>query len=147
MRTIKYIIVHCTAGNAKATMEDLAAEFKRKGWTNPGYHYVITSDGQVHQMLDEANISNGVKGYNSISINVAYTGGVDKSGKACDTRTEAQKSSMRTLLKALHAKYPQALIRGHRDFSPDLNHNGSIEPNEWIKFCPAFDAKTEYKDL
>ena len=29
-------------------------EFKRKGWKNPGYHYVVSADGVVHQMLDEA---------------------------------------------------------------------------------------------
>ncbi|MCD8182292.1 MAG: N-acetylmuramoyl-L-alanine amidase, partial [Bacteroides sp.] len=25
---------------------------------------------------------------------------------------------------------------------PDLNHNGEIEPEEWIKECPCFDAMT-----
>ena len=29
---------------------------------------------------------------------------------------------------------------GHRDLSPDLNGNGEIEPEEWIKECPCFDA-------
>ncbi len=38
--------------------------------------------------------------------------------------------------------YPESRIVGHRDLSPDLNHNGEIEPEEWIKECPCFDAAT-----
>ena len=44
-------------------------------------------------------------------------------------------------------KYPEAVIQGHRDFSPDLNGNGRIEKSEWIKLCPCFDAKEEYATL
>jgi hypothetical protein len=45
----------------------------------------------------------------------------------------------------LRKLYPYAKIQGHRDFSPDRNGNGTIEPEEWIKACPSFDAKTEYR--
>jgi hypothetical protein len=31
-------------------------------------------------------------------------------------------------------------VCGHRDLSPDLNGNGEIEPEEWIKQCPCFDT-------
>ena len=64
-----------------------------------------------------------------------------------DTRTEQQKASLLALLMDLRKLYPDAVILGHRDFSPDLNHDGIIEPKEWIKACPSFDAKTEYKRL
>lgn len=143
MRKIKYIAVHCTAGSQKATVNDLLAEFKRKGWKAPGYHYVITADGKIHQLLDTEKVSNGVKGYNSVTVNIAYTGGMD----GVDNRTDEQKKSLVTLLKLLHKRYPDAVIQGHRDFSPDLNGNGKIEKSEWIKMCPSFDAKTEYKDI
>ena len=36
---------------------------------------------------------------------------------------------------------------GHRDISPDLNHNGVVDPWERIKECPCFDAMTEYMDI
>lgn len=143
MRKVKYIAVHCTAGSQKATVNDLLAEFKRKGWKAPGYHYVITADGKIHQLLDTEKVSNGVKGYNSVSVNIAYTGGMD----GVDNRTDEQKKSLVTLLKQLRKRYPDAVIQGHRDFSPDLNGNGKIEKSEWIKMCPSFDAKTEYKDI
>lgn len=143
MREIRYIAVHCTGGNPKATVRDLELEFQRKGWKNPGYHYVITADGRIHQMLDDERISNGVKHYNDITVNVAYTGGLDYA----DTRTDEQKKSLRGLLKILRKRYPTAVIQGHRDFSPDLNGDGEIDSSEWIKYCPCFDAKTEYKDI
>lgn len=143
MRIIKYIAVHCTAGSQKATVNDLLAEFKRKGWKDPGYHYVVTADGNIHKLLDTDKVSNGVKGFNSVTVNIAYTGGMD----GIDNRTDKQKKSLVTLLKLLRKRYPDAVIQGHRDFSPDLNGNGKIEKNEYIKMCPSFDAKTEYKDI
>ncbi len=147
MREIKYIAVHCTASSQTMTVKGLEMEFKRKGWKNPGYHYVVSTDGVVHQMLEDAKVSNGVKGYNSVSVNVAYIGGIDAQGKAVDNRTAAQKKSLRLLLKMLRGRYPKALIQGHRDFSPDLNGDGKISKNEWIKACPCFEAKEEYKDI
>ena len=143
MRNIKYIAVHCTASHQSMTVEGLRKEFKQKGWVNPGYHYVVSADGKITEMLPEDKISNGVKGYNAITVNVAYIGGIDQHGKPI----EAQKASLRSLLKMLHKKYPTAVIQGHRDFSPDLNKDGKITPNEWMKACPCFNAKEEYANL
>lgn len=147
MRTIKYIAVHCTASSQKGTIAHLLAHFRARGWKSPGYHYVIEADGNIVQLLDEEKKSNGVKGFNSVSINVAYVGGIDDAGKAVDNRTQAQKTALEKLLVKLKKKYPTAVIQGHRDFSPDLNDNGIIEQNEFIKMCPCFNAKDEYKNL
>lgn len=147
MRNIKYIAVHCTASHQSMTIEGLKQEFRRKGWVNPGYHYVVSPDGKISQLLDEEKVSNGVRGYNSETINVAYIGGIDTNGKPIDNRTDAQKASLRSLLKMLHKKYPTAVIQGHRDFSPDLNKDGKITSNEWMKACPCFNAKEEYSNL
>lgn len=81
MRTIKYIAVHCTASHQPMTIEGLKQEFKHKGWIIPGYHYVISPDDKITQLLDESKVSNGVKGYNSVSINIAYIGGIDRAYK------------------------------------------------------------------
>lgn len=147
MRKIERIFVHCTAGSQKQTIEDLKAEFKRKGWRSPGYHYVIMPDGKIENILSEENVSNGVQGYNQTAINVAYIGGIDAKWKGVDNRTEEQKKSLRTLLSNLKNKYPSAKIMGHRDISPDKNGNGIVDPWERIKECPAFNAIDEYKDL
>lgn len=147
MRKIEYIAVHCTAGSQVQTISDLQAEFKRKGWKNPGYHYVVAPDGKITQLLDEEKISNGVKGFNSVAVNVAYIGGIGADGKGVDNRTDEQKKALRQLLANLKKKYPDAVVQGHRDFSPDTNHNGVVDPWERIKECPCFDAKIEYADL
>ena len=147
MRIIKYIAVHCTASLQTQTIAELQTEFRRKGWKKPGYHYVVAADGTVTQMLPEEKVSNGVKGFNAVTVNVAYIGGINEKGKFTDNRTAEQKTALRTLLKLLHGKYPAAIIQGHRDFSPDLNHDGRITPGEYIKACPCFDAKAEYADI
>ena len=147
MRNIKYIAVHCTASSQHATIKELLLEFKRKGWSKPGYHYIVDVSGKVFNTLSEEEVSNGVKGFNSNLINVAYIGGIDAKGKPVDNRTEEQKKSLLLLLKALKKKYPNAIIQGHRDFSPDTNKNGIVDPWERIKACPCFDAKVEYKNL
>lgn len=139
--------MHCTASSQTWDVGELSAEFKRKGWKNPGYHYVVTSDGRIHQMLDDSKVSNGVKGYNSTSVNVAYVGGIDAKGKAVDNRTAAQKKALVDLLKILRKRYPKARILGHRDISPDQNGNGRVDQWERIKECPCFDAITEYKGI
>lgn len=146
MRKIERIFIHCTASRQTATVADIKAEFKRKGWKNDGYHYLIDASGKIHQLLDESKVSNGVYGYNATSINVAYIGGIDSRGKSVDNRTEAQKKALREIVAKLKAKYPGAEVLGHRDISPDKNGNGIVDPWERIKDCPCFDAKKEYGD-
>lgn len=34
-------------------------------------------------------------------------------------------------------------VLGHRDTSPDLNGDGVISPNEYMKACPCFDVQKE----
>lgn len=157
MRSISRIFVHCTASwQSTTTLESLKAEFKTKGWKNPGYHYVIFPDGRVVQLLDEEKVANGVKGYNSHSIHVAWVGGIEGNNGtskpstklvSVDNRTDEQKLQLFDLLSKLKLKYKSAIVLGHRDISPDLNKNGVVDPWERIKECPAFDAMLEYIDI
>ena len=70
-----------------------------------------------------------------------------KRKKEVETRTEAQKQTLIDLLTILRGEYPDAIIQGHRDFSPDVNGDGIITPDEFIKDCPCFDAKKEYAKI
>lgn len=140
MRKIERIFVHCTAGNQKQTLQQLKNEFIRKGWKNPGYHYVVFPDGKLVQLLSEDKVSNGVQGYNSTSINVSYIGGIDKQGRPLDNRTQAQKDTLYALLMYLKQQYPKAHILGHRDIWGKNSKN-------WKKYCPCFDAEEEYKEI
>lgn len=141
MRNIKYIIVHCSAGNQGAKAADVihyhTGPKSRKclGWSAPGYHYFIEADGNIVSMWPEEKISNGCKGVNRESIHVCYAGGVDLNNNLSpiDNRTDAQKESLIKVLKMLKKRYPGGEIRSHRDFAS--------------KACPSFDATSEYKDL
>lgn len=132
MRDIQYIVVHCTATPEHTTVKSIQNHWKNAlGWKNPGYHYLISADGFVHKLLPDWQIANGVAGYNSISVHVSYVGGVEN-GRNVDTRTAAQRASMKQIITELKRRYPKAVIQGHRDF-PGVK-----------KDCPCFNAKTEY---
>ncbi|AZI53898.1 N-acetylmuramoyl-L-alanine amidase [Epilithonimonas vandammei] len=136
MRNIEYIAVHCTATPQTATVSSIQNYWKNSlKWKMPGYHFIVKPDGEIVQLLDIANVSNGVGGWNSKLINISYIGGVDKNGKPTDNRTEAQKKAILSKLKELKKQFPNAKIQGHRDF-PNVK-----------KACPSFDAKAEYKNL
>lgn len=145
MRIIKYLAVHCSAGNQRNKAADIVAFHTRpkekggKGWSKPGYHYIIEADGSIVNTWPVERSSNGINAaFNPVTINVCWIGGVDTSKKGLppvDNRTRAQKASLRSLLASLKAQFPNAVIQGHRDF-PDVH-----------KACPCFDAKSEYSDL
>lgn len=137
-RTIKYIVVHCTATpeGREHTAQDIDRWHKQRGFKEIGYNYVVKLDGTIELGRDVDKIPAHVEGYNANSIGITYVGGVDKDKfRAKDTRTEAQKKSLMVLLKELRKLYPTAQILGHRDFK-GVN-----------KACPSFDAKEEYKNI
>ena len=101
----------------------------------PGYHFIINPDGSVVKLLDIQKVSNGVKGFNSETINISYIGGIDAKNKPIDNRTLGQKKSLLLILKELKKQFPTAIIQGHRDF-PKVK-----------KACPSFDAKKEYENV
>lgn len=157
MNKIDAIVVHCSATRAGQDIgkSEINRMHVERGFNCIGYNFVVRIDGTVETgrslQIDGAHCnSKGFSGvsYNKHSIGICYVGGLDKSGKAADTRTDAQKKALRELIAKLVKEYPEIKeILGHRDTSPDLDGDGIVEPNEWIKMCPCFDAATEYKDL
>lgn len=148
MRTINKIIIHCSATpeGKDYTVEDIDRDHRKRGFAKIGYHYVIYRDGTIHQGRKESEVGAHARGYNANSIGVCYIGGLARDGKTTkDTRTQAQRDALVRLLRELVTRYPDAEILGHRDLSPDKNGDGIVSPNEYIKGCPSFDAKKEYK--
>lgn len=148
-RTINEIIIHCTATREgkNYTVDDIRRMHIARGFSDIGYHYLIYIDGSVHTGRDINIVGAHCTNHNAHSIGISYVGGLDSSGKIKDTRTTLQKDSLVKLIKQLKSLYPTAKVIGHRDTSPDLNGNGLIEPNEWIKACPCFDVKKEYNNI
>jgi len=151
MRKITRIVIHCAAtpeGRDVKAVNIVAGHLMPaskggRGWSAPGYHYIVELSGRVVNTWPEGKIANGVKGYNADSIHVCYIGGVDAKGKPKDTRTPQQRASLRSVISELKARYPGARVLGHRDLSPDRNGNGVVEPSEWLKACPSYDVRAE----
>jgi N-acetylmuramoyl-L-alanine amidase len=136
MRDIKYIVIHCTATQPNATKQAILNYWKDiLKWKTVGYHRLIDNNGVIHELAKYEDVTNGVKGFNSVSIHFSYIGGIDEKGKPKDTRTPKQKESLLYLIKQAKKQFPGAIVQGHKDF-------------EGVKkACPSFEAKTEYKNI
>ena len=137
MRRIDLIVIHCTASrpDLHLTLGMLDKMHQAKGWKCCGYHYYITRDGQLHFGRPEEMVGAHARHYNSCSLGICNEGGLEEKGRADDTRTEAQKTSMFALLKELTAEYPDARIMGH------------CELPHVAKSCPGFPASNYYASL
>ena len=148
-RIINEIIVHCTATpeGKDFSVADITRWHKQRGFATIGYHYVVTLDGNVREGRSVDTAGAHCLGHNTHSIGVVYVGGLAADGKTPkDTRNDAQREGLTWLINSLKEVYPKARVIGHRDTSPDRNGNGIVEPSEWIKACPCFDAMAEYGD-
>ncbi len=132
------IIIHCSAVRPDQTSSVAQIEtwHRQRGFhLGIGYHYVVRRNGQVENGRPEWMIGAHCVDHNSHSIGVCYEGGLDADGEYADTRTDAQKASLRSLLEDLHRRYPRAIIVGHHDLNPH-------------KACPCIkDVSGEYADL
>lgn len=162
-RKIKHIIIHCAATpNGKPfTSADIDNMHKARGFKRDtqwvrvftpalkhiGYHFVVGLDGMVYTGRHIEEVGAHVQGANSDSIGICMIG--------TDKFTQAQFDSLKktviglvfeiTKRRATDAISADAAfkdfkitVKGHRDYSPDLNGNGIIERNEWLKICPGF---------
>lgn len=138
------IVVHCTATLAGApyNVASIRQMHKARGFSDIGYHYLIGLKGEIWQGRKPVDSQGAhVKYFNDTTLGVSYVGGLNKTtAKPEDTRTPEQTASLVKVLNKLLKLYPKAVILGHRDLSPDLDGDGVIEPNEYLKECPCFNA-------
>lgn len=133
-REVKYIVLHCTAGQPTGTRAGIEAHWRKIGWKRPGYHHLIYADGSSDRLSDDEQTTNGVQGHNAHAIHISYMGGVARDGKTPkDTRTAAQKATMERLVKEYMLKYPKAEILGHKDFKGVKKACPSFEVKAWLK--------------
>jgi N-acetylmuramoyl-L-alanine amidase len=145
------IIIHCTATRANQPFDvsSIRQMHLARGFSDIGYHFLIGLEGEKWEGRKPINSRGAhVANFNGTTLGVAYVGGLNNStGIPEDTRNEKQKKALEVTLRTLVKKYPNAVILGHRDLSPDLDHDGLIEKNEWLKECPCFDAGAWAKSL
>lgn len=131
MRKIDKIIIHCSATpeGRDVKTETIRQWHLKRGWSDIGYHYVIELDGTVVPGRPLERIGAHCRGENRSSIGICYVGGVDKEMTPKDTRTEAQRGALHSLLFDLTDNFAKATIHGHNEFSS--------------KACPSFNVQTE----
>ena len=146
MRTINLFVVHCSATREDCTLspEALDVMHRRRGFNGTGYHYYIRKDGTLYLTRSLERIGAHAKAFNAHSIGICYEGGLDARGNPKDTRTPEQRSALHLLVYQLLQQFRNARVCGHRDLSPDLDGDGTVEPWEWVKQCPCFEVSKEF---
>lgn len=142
-RRIDLLVVHCSATRLQDRYlpPQLIQDHKRRGFSTAGYHYYVTRDGRLYSLRHVDKVGAHALGYNKYSIGICYEGGLDVHYRPRDTRTPEQRQMLHQLIWNLRRRYPEAMVVGHRDLSPDRNGDGCITPDEWLKECPCFDAQ------
>lgn len=142
----KYITIHCSATKPKHnfSVERLhELHVNQNGWSAIGYHFYITTDGRLHPCRPLNRNGAHVKGHNTDNIGVCLEGGLNNdTGNPDDTFTAAQMVALRDIVDYLQDTFgiDDSNVKGHRDWSPDLNGDGTIQANERIKQCPCFEV-------
>ena len=132
-RTITEIIIHCSATpkGRVVTRAEIDRWHRKRGFAGIGYHYLIHLNGAVEVGRSEESVGAHCAGHNASSIGVCYIGGMSADMKHPeDTRTPEQRSTLKTLIGQLIAKYPNARVFGHNQFA--------------AKACPCFDVSKEF---
>jgi hypothetical protein len=130
--SIKFLTVHCTAtpeGRDNTAAEVTRWDIERFG--QPSYHWVVELDGDTVRTLQDNEKGAHTGGHNTGNIGISYVGGttsLNAGGKPKDTRTQAQKLGLKKLIQSYQSRFPDIIIRGHKDW-PEVN-----------KACPSFDV-------
>lgn len=125
----KHVIVHCAA--TKPSMDvgvrEIRQWHKERGFLDIGYHFVIRRNGTIEDGRDVNQVGAHTVGQNETSVGVCLVGGVDDKLQPQANFTPQQMATLRKLLGDLKVLFPQAVVKGHRDFA--------------AKACPSFDVK------
>ena len=133
-RKLKYLFIHTTA-----TRPDRADDFdaqtlikmhcspkpQGRGWKQVGYAKLILTSGKVATfvtndgdgLVDASEVTNGVRGFNSISRHICYVGGLDQQGRAKNTLNKAQQVQLMSEIEDVLAENPDVFIVGHNQVS------------------------------
>ena len=139
LTNVRYLVVHCAA--TPPSMDIGAKEIdlwhRQRGFFEIGYHAVIRRDGKIEKGRELDKPGAHVAGLNSVSLGVCLVGGVKSLPEAEPENnfTPAQFESLRGVLRAWKAMWPNAEIVGHRDLAVDPKTHARL------KECPSFDVK------
>ncbi len=130
-RKVDTLFLHCTATPQTTTITSIQDHWRRLGWKNPGYHIIVKPNGEWSVLLNFNGVSNGVRGYNSNSINISYIGGIDRNGNPLNNMTTQQIEVFKTIIIELRSKIKSLKVRGHNEVSNKACP--SFNTNDWLK--------------
>ncbi len=140
MRQIDTIIVHCSATEHVDDSVDSdvirAWHVEENGWSDIGYHFVITRRGDIEFGRPLEKRGAHARGHNDHSVGVCLVGGLDASGKpteGIEHYTLDQMKALTQVIKSTCADFGDIKILGHRDL-PRV-----------FKACPCFDVAQALK--
>jgi N-acetylmuramoyl-L-alanine amidase CwlA len=106
----KYIVIHNVAG--ESTAERIHQQHINQGWAGIGYHFFIDNDGGIWRGRPLNSQGAHVELANSDKVGICLNGNLDQR-KPTDTQIKA----LLWLLDVLKQWYPNAQVKGHRDFN------------------------------
>lgn len=146
MRAIDLIVIHCSATDPSRDIgvdEIREMHVAGKGWQDIGYHFVIRRNGIIEIGRDIDIPGAHARGHNQRSVGICLVGGVDEECYPDCNYTHMQFDSLYSFVRK---DYPLINVVGHRDLSPDINGDGTIQASEFVKECPCFDVGEFFKD-
>jgi N-acetyl-anhydromuramyl-L-alanine amidase AmpD len=140
-KVTNYIAVHCAATppTANIGVKEIRQWHRDKGWIDIGYHFVIRRDGTVETGRPIDTVGAHVENFNSVSVGISLVGGVNSKLQPEDNFTPAQYAALALKLRELKAKYPKAVVQGHRDFPNVAKACPSFDVRKWIAETGVFD--------
>lgn len=129
----KILVVHCSATKPSQNIgvKQIRKWHKDRGWSDIGYHYVITRKGKIETGRPEGKSPAAQRGANTGTIAVCMVGGIDAEGNPDADYTDGQWQALVDFYYDICSRFTIVSICGHRDFS-GVN-----------KACPSFSV-TEF---
>lgn len=127
---IKYLTIHCAATpEGRDVKAGVINAWDVAKFGQVSYHGIIELDGAIVRGLRDDQKGAHVGGNNTANVGWCYVGGMDKDMRhAKDTRTAAQRKALLTIVRTYRKRFPNIIVRGHRDW-PGVK-----------KDCPSFDV-------
>lgn len=116
-RPIARLVVHCSATppGMNIGVDTIRRWHVKKGWSDVGYHVIVRRDGKPEAGRDVRKAGAHARGFNADSIGLCLIGGIGEDGQPEANFTLDQLDTLRVILEAWKASYPDAEIIGHGD--------------------------------
>jgi N-acetylmuramoyl-L-alanine amidase len=133
-KPIEFLTIHCAATpkgrDVKATSIE---QWDIEKFGQRSYHHIVELDGTDHCSLADTVRGAHVGGHNNGNIGICYVGGCDEHMHGAeDTRTPAQRVTLERLVHRYVQRYPNIIVRGHREWPGVSKACPSFSVHDWL---------------